>query len=108
MSSRITRMSRENKTALSITASNTTTAVIDLRDSAGGTFFVVSATAVTFTYWGSHDGETYVPLYDKNGNAVTQTIEATRGYPLLEVVFGCRFVKLVGNDVASINVSVKG
>ena len=96
--------------SLSITTSLTTTPEIDLRDMAGGVLHVENGSAaVTFTYQSAAEpGGTYEPLYDKNGAAVVQTVAADQAHPLHEAAFGSGAIKLVGDDTATVNVSLKG
>lgn len=110
MSARITRMFRPREDVAIETGA--TTAAIDMRDSAGGTIDIpttAGASITTLTYWQSHkkDG-TFTPLYDKNGNAVAQTVAHTQSHPIHEAAFGCGFIKLYGNAAGVINVSLKG
>lgn len=86
-----------------------TTPVIDLTDTAFGAIFIVaSESQVLLTYWGAPDPDgTFLPLQDKNGNAVTQVVAHTKAYPILEAAFGCRAIKLYADAAGLVDISLK-
>lgn len=82
---------------------------IDMQESAGGTIFVPTGSSLTsLAFYGSHDGTTFLALYDSSNAAVTRTVAAARAYALPDECFGCRFLKLVGNADGVVNMSIKG
>jgi hypothetical protein len=82
------------------TAANIATATaINFKDFVGGSVEVPAGSSLTtITYWAcmTEDG-TYLALYDKNNNPVTQTVAAERIYALKDEVFNCAFIKMTGN-----------
>ena len=87
-----------------------TTEAIDIAGAASGSVGVPTGSSITsLTYWVSHDGTTYIPLYTvDNAAAVTQTVAQTRAYPLRSEAFGAKFMKIVVNAAGSVYVSLKG
>ena len=64
--------------------------------------------AVTLTWHVAVEpGGTYLPASDYNGVAVTQTVAHTNAYPIPLALIGARAIKVVGDDTATIDVSMK-
>jgi len=100
------------------TVGNIATATeIDMRGYSGGTvLFRAGETIVTLTFYVAEkdagaflDGEagTYEQLYDTSNAAVSLTVAADRAYPLPAEVFGCHFLKLIGNAAATPDITLK-
>ena len=108
---RITRLSF-HQTDVTVTNDVATTTEIDMTEYASGVIFIPSGTALTIlTYHvAPTPGGTYVPLCDKNGNAVTQTVTGgDKALPIHEATFGARAIKLVdAAETATIEYSLKG
>ena len=91
---------------------------IDLRGYAGGmVLFRTGETITTLTFYVAEkdagaflDGEagTYEQLYDTDNAAVSMTVAANRAYPLPDEVFGCHFLKLIGDSAATPDICLKG
>jgi len=77
---------------------------------AHGMFFIPAGSGLTTLTWYAAEkpGGTYLAAYDKDGNAVTQTVVHTRAYPIPEALSGCRAIKVTGNEAGTIAVSPKG
>ena len=81
---------------------------VSLEEFAGGVVYIPAASAaLTSIAWHTAPvaGGTYLPLYDEDGVAVSQTVVHTRAYAIPAAVWGCGFVKLVGN-VGSVTVDL--
>lgn len=94
----------------SLTTAIGTTEAIDIAGAASGSIGVPTGSSITsLTYWVSHDGTTYIPLYAvDNSAAVTQTVAQTRAYPIRSEAFGAKFLKIVADAAGSVYVSLKG
>lgn len=101
---------QSTKQVVSLTNSIDTTETINISGMASGTVGVPTGSSVTsLTYWVSHDGTTYIPLYAvDNSAAVTQTVAQTRAYPIRSEAFGARFLRIVANASGDVYVSLKG
>ena len=66
------------------------------------------ATYVTLTWHtcGSESG-TYLPAQDATGTAVTQTVAASKAYPIPVALLGARFLKITGNAAGTVGVTLK-
>lgn len=97
------------KLTASLTTEIGTTEEIMIGNHATGTVGIPTGSPITtLTYWVSHDGVTYIPLYAvDNAAAVTQTVAQTRAYPIRSEAFGARFLKLVANTAGDVYVSLK-
>jgi len=95
---------------VAITASASTTAEIDMRMWAGGIIIMdASAAAVSFTFYVAEQrGGTYMQLYTTNNVAVALTVAASRAYPIPDECFGAHWLKIVGDDVATPDITWKG
>lgn len=51
---------------------------------------------------------TFVPLNDSAGDPVTITIAALNAYDMPEAVYGCHFIKLVGEAAFTATILAKG
>lgn len=85
---------------------------IDISEFAGGGFVMpdtTSATAIAF-HVSTRIGGEYEPLYDRDNAAVSQTVAASRAYPLPDELYGFGAFKMVasGGDEADIRLSLKG
>lgn len=90
------------------TAIGTTEAILIGNHSIGTVGIPTGSSVTTLTYWVSQDGVTYIPLYTvDNAAAVTQTVAATRAYPIRSEAFGARFLKIVSNAAGDVSVSLK-
>ena len=98
------------KQTASLTTAIGTTEEIIIGPHATGTVGIPTGSSITsLTYWVSHDGVTYIPLWAvDNAAAVTQTVEQTRAYPIRPESFGSRFLKIVSNAAGDVYVSLKG
>ncbi len=97
---------------LAITGSISTTPAIDVRYATRGTIYIEAASAATLlTYYGceKEDG-TYHPLSSGDPTPVAEaiTVAHTNCYALPASCFGCGFIKIVGNNTATVKVSFKG
>ena len=100
-----------------VVANIATATEIDLRGYSGGTvLFRAGETITTLTFYAAEkdagaflDGAagTYEQLYDTNNAAVSLTVAADRAYPLPSEVFGCHFLKLIGNAAATPDITLK-
>lgn len=95
---------------VSLTTSATTTPEIPFEDCAGGAVFVPTGSTITLlTYHAApKTGGTYLPLYDKDGNAVTQTVAAARAYPLPVACYGAGALRIVANNAGAVTLNKKG
>ena len=103
-------MQRQYKSqVISFTNAAANTAVVDVSQYAGGTVLVPSGSSITtLTVYGhSNSNETPVALYDKDGVAVSMTVEASRIYELPTATFGLRQLALVGNASGSVVLALK-
>lgn len=75
----------------------------------GGTVHVPNGSSVTsLTWWSASErGGTYEAAYDKDGNAVTQTVAADQAHPIPIALFGAAAIKAVANASGSVEVSLK-
>lgn len=117
MANRITRWFRAltGDKSYAVTTSEATAEPIDIRDVAGCHLYILTAGAAsvtTLTYYGAPTPEgdsegNFLPMQDKNGNAVVQTVAKSKTFPLHEAAFAVGAVKLVGNAAGTIDVSEK-
>jgi hypothetical protein len=92
-------MNRQSKQfTKSVGASEAASESIDYDSYAGGSYRAPSGTGVTFTWYGSIDGETFYAAYDADGAAVTQTVTSDRIYPIPDALYGCKAIKAVGSE----------
>ena len=84
-------------------------AAINYGDFETGMVLVPSgASYVTLTWHtcGTEDG-TYLPASDSAGVAVTQTVAASKAYPIPVALKGARFLKITGNAAGVVGVTLK-
>ena len=97
-----------------IVAANTaesTTAEIDYRGYAGGSFNVPSGSSITSVTWYAKSGclgDVHKPAQDSAGAAVTQTVAADKGYPIPIALFGRAYIKPVVNASGTLYFDFKG
>ncbi len=94
---------------VALTDSAATTPAIDIDKYASGEVYIPTGspiTTLTFHVTNISSG-TYLPAYDAAGNAVTQTVQAARAYPIPSTVFGASSMKIVVNAAGSIRYSLK-
>jgi hypothetical protein len=107
-------LSRLSNTILEVTVDTTAAASEEINFSgyAGGVVFIpttAGASITTLTWYAAEkSGGTYLPLSDEDGVAVAQTVSHTKVYALPSALYGCRFLKAVGNAAGTIIISVKG
>jgi len=96
--------------SLSVTAAVATTPEILYGEYTSGMVHVAAGSAaVTFTWHVAPEaGGTYLPASDYDGVAVTQTVAHTNAYPIPLALIGARAIKVVGDDTATIDISLKG
>jgi hypothetical protein len=95
--------------SVDITASLATTPAIPYEEFCFGFFSVAAGSAVvTITWYGSHDGTTFVAMYDDDNVALTTTVAADRAYRFPVELAGCTEVKAVGNDTGTLKINLKG
>lgn len=94
---------------VSLTTSITTTEEIGFKGYGGGMVHVPNGSSVTsLTWWSAPEpGGTYEAAYDKDGNAVTQTVAADQAHPIPLALFGCGAIKAVANAAGNVQVSLK-
>lgn len=95
--------------AVDIAANIALCTAIPFAGRAGGGFYLSAGTVTSLSFYGAATpGGTFVPLYDKYGEAATITVANTRGYPFHEACFGWAEIKLVSAaNAATAQVSVK-
>ena len=79
--------------------------VIPFGNFAGGQVFVPTGSSITaLTWYGSHDGTTFLPIEDGAGNAVTSIFSssaaAAKSCLIPAACFGCAFLKAVASGAA--------
>lgn len=102
-------MARVMVTDISVDSVLADAEVINMTDADGGRFSVPSGSSLTTITWhtsSAADG-TFVPAYDENGSAVTQTVAASRSYPLPVTLNAAAFLKAVGNADGTITLTRK-
>jgi hypothetical protein len=83
---------------------------ISMEEFAGGLVYIPAAAdgLTSIAYWTATEaGGTYFAMYDEDGVAVSQTVSHSKAYALPAALFGCRFVKLVGNEAHTVDVHLK-
>lgn len=95
--------------AYALTTSATTTDEISIESFASGQIYVPTGSPITtLTYHvSSKVGGTYFPAQDSTGSAVTQTVAATKAYPIPSALFGAVVMKIVVNSAGSVVISLK-
>ena len=88
--------------------------------SSGEVFIPTGSTITSLTWYAAYrqrnqpsgtvpsPAPTYLPAQDSAGAAVTQTVAATKCYPIPVALAGCAAIKCVGNAAGTITVCVKG
>ena len=103
------RIRRESKSVpVTLTTSVATSASLRASGSAGGVVMVSGVTAsATLTIWGSHDGQTFAPVFDASGAAATLVVPADGGAVVVpDAAFALRSLKLTSDIDLGTNVSV--
>lgn len=92
-----------------LTTSSATTPEIDIGRFASGTVFIPNGSSITtLTYYSSYiAGGAVAAAYDSAGTAITQTVQADRCYPIPAGVFGSGIIRITGNAVGVIKLSLK-
>ena len=112
----MTRSNYSIKQTVAVTTAIGTTGEIPYSEYAGGMFSVPNGeTAVTMTWWTSHDGVTYEAAQHSVDEHVTpityvataQTVSADKSYPIPAELVGANFLKIVGNAAATLHFSLK-
>jgi hypothetical protein len=81
---------------------------VDFRNFSGGQVYVPAGSSITsLTWYGSHDGVTFLPVQDGAGNAVVSTVAAGYSCLIPASCFACAFLLAVGNAAGTINLSIK-
>ena len=98
------------RTGISLDTAIGTTEEIPFENANAGTIHIPTGSAITtLTYHAAPaPGGTYLPLNDKAGAAVTQTVAATKCYELPTAVAGCGALKIVVNAAGLVDLSIKG
>ena len=93
----------------SLTTSIVTTEAIPIANATIGTIGVPTGSSLTtLTYWVSHDGVTYIPLWMvDNSLAVAQTVSQTKSYPIRSEAMGAKWLKIVSNAAGDVYLSLK-
>lgn len=75
-----------------------------------GIVYVPSGSTITsLTWYAAYErGGTFYAAYDSNGDAVTQTVAATKAYPIPLALAGAVALKAVGDADGTVYVSLKG
>ena len=83
---------------------------IPIADYASGEIFIPTGSTITSLPYhvAPAKGGTYLPAQDTSGSAVTQTVAATKAYPLPAVLFGARAMKIVTNADGAVILNLKG
>jgi hypothetical protein len=113
------KISRDNDSAFAIRADTlaniANSTPVDFSKMAGGEIHVPAGSAglTMLTWYTSHDGrpENYVPAKkEADGTGVTVAVDGTNGggYPVPADLFGCHFLKAVGNVAADLRITLKG
>lgn len=75
--------------------------LIDLTNFAGGMLHIPAALTVTVCkFQVSHDGTTFVNVYDSSATELARTVAAGRAMALPDEVFGARYLKITSNQAA--------
>lgn len=99
--------------SVNITASETTTGVINFSKFAGGALYIVSGSITSLTWYGfggNGAGDVFIAIQELSSGAYvasTQTIAASKAYPIPDSCFGFPYLKAVGNAVGVIKVMKK-
>ncbi len=95
---------------LSLTELAATTAVVDVREAAGGAIAVPSGSSITrLTFHAAVQPELAVaPLCDALGQPVTLDVEAGRIYALPEACYGVGTLAVTADAAGSVGLSLKG
>jgi hypothetical protein len=98
------------RTGIPLNTAVGTTEEIPFENASGGTIHIPAASPITsLTYHAAPaSGGTYLPLYDKAVQVVTQTVSAGKCYELPTAVFGCGAIKIVVNSAGNVDLSIKG
>ena len=106
----IARETRE-RLAIAVTTSLSTTAEIEFSNCVSGEIYIPAGATVTTLTWHTSPtrGGTYLAAYDSAATpaAVTQTVAASRAYPIPVALAGCAFIKAVGDAAVSIGLLAK-
>jgi hypothetical protein len=86
-----------------------TTGEIDISQYASGQVTIPTGSGITGLTWyvASGKGGTYIPAQDASGSAITQTVAATKSYPIPSTLFGAPFIKAVANTTGNVDVNLK-
>lgn len=91
----------------SLTAVLATTPEITISGYAAGAIFIPTG-ITSLTYYAAYGtGGTYVPIYDQDGTAITQTVVADRAYAMPSDVFGAGQIKIVADASGDVQISLK-
>ena len=112
----MTRTIFSTNLSLSTTAAIGTTPELNYGEYASGMVHVPNGeTAVTLTWWASHDGITYEAALHVVDAALTpltyvataQTVAANGSYPIPAALAGAKYLKIVSNVAATLHLSLK-
>lgn len=92
-----------------LTTSAATTPEISIAIFGSGQIHIpTGSTITTLTYHTApNSGGTYLPAQDASGSAVTQTVAATKSYPIPAVLFGAAQIRIVANAAGNVSISLK-
>jgi hypothetical protein len=94
---------------VALTTDPTTTPTIEIGMFASGQIHIpTGSTITTLTYYSAaQTGDTFLPMQDAAGNAVTQTVAQTKSYPIPAIVFGAANIRITGNAAGAVSISLK-
>jgi hypothetical protein len=82
---------------------------IEYESYAGGEVYIPTGSSLTLLTWHSSEKKdsTYIPAYDEDGVAVTQIVSAPGAYPIPTALFACAMLKIEGDAVGAVVLSLK-
>ena len=105
-------INRRSTTQLSATVATTVAASTEIQYgewSSGMVHIPSGVTTVTLTWYTAEiEGGTYLAAQDYNGTAVTQTVAASKSYPIPLALIGAVAIKAKGDAAGSMHVTLKG
>ncbi len=94
---------------VALTTSAATTPEISISIFGSGQIHIPTGSSITsLTYYTApNSGGTYLPAQDASGSAVTQTVAATKSYPIPAILFGAAQIRIVANAAGTVSLSLK-
>ena len=96
--------------AVTVSDASATSKEVSLEQFVGGVVYIpAAADGLTSIAWHTAPvaGGTYLALYDEDGIEVKQTVSHSKAYAIPSAVWGCGFVKLVGNTAKTVDLYLK-